>query len=207
MYLFSRTRRINTARGRAAMAKTVEIAARVSEISGYTISAWTTVFSPDFGTVRWTCRVEHLEELESINDKLAVSEDFGNMVEEADHLYSGPLQDSLVQLIHGAPTGDPPRYIQATTAQAANGSLVASLGLAVELAEAGSRITGQPTLVGTGVTGPYGQVVWISGAPDLATAEQANAALAADSSWAQLVDRASNVFQPGAATTMFRRIT
>ena len=99
MYLFSRTRRINTARGRAAMAKSVEIAARVSEISGYTISAWTTVFSPDFGTVRWTCRVEHLAELESINDKLAVSEDFGNLVEEADHLYSGPLEDSLVQLI------------------------------------------------------------------------------------------------------------
>jgi len=206
MYLFARRRRVNPAQARAAVGMALEAATRVREMTGLTTWVWTPVLSPDFGTMVWSARVEHLDELEAADDKLMSSPDFGDWIEKNDALFLGPLEDSVLQVIQGTPSDQPGAYVQVARATCANGAMTEAMGFGVEIAEVASRITGLQTMFGAALTGAYGAVAWLTGAGDLTAVETANAALAADDEWRKLVDRAGHAFQPGVASSLLRRL-
>jgi hypothetical protein len=206
MYLFARRRRINPAQGRAAMAAAVEAGTRATEITGNSIWVWTPVLSPDVGTAVWSTRVEHLDELTTAEDKLMGSSDFAEWVEQNDSLFLGPIEDSVIQLIHGAPTDEPAAYVQVARAVCANGVMSDAISYGVEITEVASRITGFTTMFGTAVTGAYGGVAWLTGAPDMRAVETANAALMANDEWRKVIDRAGHAFLPGVSTSLLRRL-
>ncbi len=207
MYVFSRMRHVNSASVREAVAAAVEVAGKVSSIAELDVSTWMTLASPAVGRITWSAMFDSVQQLVTVNQKLADSSDYGDWVDANDKLFDGPSEDALIQLVHGAP--DPARtvnFVTATTAVCANGKLSAAMAAGVEVAEAATKISNIPTLFGAGQTGLYGSVVWLAAAETMGELEQGTAALAADPSWAQRLDEVGPLYQPGVETTWHQRL-
>jgi hypothetical protein len=206
MYLFARSRRVNPAQARAAFTVAVEGGGRAAEIIGRPVFTWASVLSANLGTVLWTARFDHLEEIMAADDATMADSAFGDFVEQNDSLFSGDTGDTVSQVIHNPPTGEPGAYVSITTAVAAHGSLSEAMAMGVELADTASRITGLPPMFVAAVTGPYGGFGWLTSAPDLGAIEAAEGALAGNEEWLKLVDRAGHAYQPGVTTSILRRL-
>jgi hypothetical protein len=206
MYLFGRSRRVNPAQTRAALAMAVEGSARATAIVGRPVFAWASVMSADLGTVLWTARFDHLAEIVAADDAVMADKEFGDWVEQNDALFSGHTEDVVSQVISNPPMGEPGAFITVVRGVAANGSFGEAMGLGVEIADTASRITGQQTMFVATVTGPYGGVGWITSLPDLDAAEAGNEALSTNEEWLKLVDRAGHAYQPGVTSSILRRI-
>jgi hypothetical protein len=208
MYLFTRQRRTDPGEPLKAMEWAVEATAKAKEVTGREIDAWTAVMSPQVGTVVWSLWADHLAEIEAAGDALAADAAFMKLVEKGDDYFDGPLEDGLASLVHGAPDPDapPPNYVVVATAVAAPGRLGAAITSGIEIADLATRVSGQDTLFVVGSTGPYGQMAWLTGAPDLATVEAGEAALMADPDWIDLLERVGTDYQPNAAQAIYRRI-
>jgi hypothetical protein len=206
MYIVGRTRHINQAKGRAGFAVAVEAGSRASEILGFPIFVWSSVFPANGPAVSWSTRVEHLADAAAIDETLFADEDFAQWVEDNDDLFVGPSSDVVSQVVHGAPTGPPKAYVQVTQGTCANGAFSDGMIFGVEIAETAARITGIPVMFVTPVVGSYGAVGWLSSVDDLAEVEAANAALAGNDEWLKLVDRAGHAFNPGVTSIMLHRI-
>ena len=70
MYLFSRQTRLAGGNGRRGVEWSVEMCGRVNQSTDLTVSLWTRMFSPEFGTIAFTAFVEDLVEIEAAGDKL-----------------------------------------------------------------------------------------------------------------------------------------
>jgi len=208
MYLFARSRRMNPGKVRAARAAAIDIAGRVSQITGRDCTAWLATWSPEFGTVAWTMNVETLQELETAGDKLAMDADFGDTLEAIAGLFDAQLQDNVLQMLTATPPADGavPEYATVTQGVCANGHIAEAMTVGLEIAEAATRVTGSPVGFGSALTGEYGGVAWVATSPDVDTVERANAAMASDADFAKLVDRAGPLFQPGVGATLYRRL-
>ena len=206
MYVFSRIRRINNAHGRAAMAAAAEAATRASEIIGMPVALWTPVLSAGIGTVVWSTTAEHLADLQAADDAITGSNEFMDWVEQNDSLFIGSLDDSVLQVLHGNVTGDPPAYVNVTRAVAAPGSVSEAMEMGLQLTEVVERITGVATTFGSYVTGTFGELAWAGALPDLQAAEAANAAMAASDELRKLIDSAGHVYQPGVTSMLLRRL-
>jgi hypothetical protein len=206
MYLVGRSRVVNPATARAAVAAAIEVGQRASQIIGLPVYTWSTIFGPEPLTVMWSGRVEHLAEIVAADDALAADDEFNEWAEQHNDLFASPLVGAVSQVVHGAPTSEPKPFIAVTRAVAANGSLGEAMAVGVELAETLTRLTGHETMFMTPVTGEYGAVAWIVGADNLDEVEAVNATLAATDEWLKLVDRAGHCYAPGGTTTMMRRL-
>jgi hypothetical protein len=208
MYLYSRRRQLNPAQARKAVAFAVETGKRASTICGMEISVWTTVMSADAGVISWATMVERLTDLEVAMDKLAADGSFNDFIEQNDGLFVGSLADTLAQVVSGAPdpAAAPPTYATIVQATCANGHLAAGMAGGVEIAETATRIGGMPTMFLAAATGEYGGVAWLTGAPDLASLEAAEAKVNNDASFIGLADRVSPAYLPHASNTIYRRI-
>src|SRR5215210_7162683 len=136
MYLFSRQRQINTAQMRNAVGVALDVGGRVKQITGLDLSVWMTSMSERAGLVSWSVLVESLTDLEAATDKLAADTLFGDLVEQNDALFAGPLTDILAQVVSGAPdaAGEVPSYAMIVSSSAANGQLAAAMAAGVEIA-------------------------------------------------------------------------
>jgi hypothetical protein len=121
---------------------------------------------------------------------LNVDDDFVSATDKGAALTVGGAEDTLSQLISGAP--DPSRQIEYVTAVrtvCATGNLARGMELGVEIAQRAEKITGTPTLFLADVTGTYGGVGWVSGHETIKSLEATQQKLAADPSWAKYVDK------------------
>ena len=206
MYLVGRSRAVNPATPRAAVAAAIEAGQRASQIIERPVYTWSTIFGPEPLTVMWSARVEHLAEVVAADDALAADEAFNDWAEQHNDLFASPLVGVVSQVVHGAPKGEPKPHLALTRAVAANGALGEAMAVGVELAETLTRLTGHETMFITPVTGEYGGAGWIVGADNLDEVEAVNATLAGSDEWLKLVDRAGHCYAPGATTTMMRRL-
>jgi hypothetical protein len=205
MYLFARSRVVNPAHGRAAVATAIEAGERAAGIVGFPVFTWVTAFGPDPLAAVWSGRVERLADLVAADDALAADASFGDWVEQRDELFLGTASDVVSQVVHGAPSGPPKAFVTATRSVCANGAISEAMGYGVELAETAMRLTGHDVLFVAAVAGTYGGVGWIVGADDLAQMEAGNATLAGSDEWLKLVDRAGHAFLPGATSSIVLR--
>ena len=210
MYLFSRRARLALGHGMAGVEWAQAVCAKVNEVTGHEVQLWATVYSPGFGTVSWTSWVADLTTLESIGDKLAVDTAYTDLVNAGAQFLDGGIDDSVLQVLAGQP--DPSRDVQYVTgAQAvvADGQIERAMGAGIEIGNAGESITGIPTLFVRSLTGPYGQVGWLTGFVSLAEMEAANDKLAADPSWLKTIDGMQGCFLAdvnATQSTMYRRL-
>ena len=208
MYLFSRRHTMNQATLRRSMAMAVRASTMVTDLTGHAIHAWSTEFSPQVGEIVWSGAFEHLSELGTVNDVLASSEAYLELIESSAGLWVGQATDSMLQIIHAAPRSDEaPRYVSVVRADIANAAMDVGMSLGVELAETAERVTGMAATFGANVTGSFSGVAWITGFPDLQAMETTQAKLAVEPAWHALVDRAGAAYQPGTTTTVYRRLT
>ena len=171
------------------MALAMEAAQRASDITGLPIRLWTPVMSGQMNVMVWTGNAEHLVDFEVAGDKLGESNEFNDWVEQNDSLFVGPFEDAVLHVLHGAAAEEAPAYVLGTQAVPANGAYAEAFGIGVEIAQTAEQITGLPMLFGSWLTGTFGGVGWVAGAPDLDAVETANAALAANDDWIKLIGR------------------
>lgn len=206
MYLFGRSRSIAPAHAREAVAAAVEAGARASQLIGLPVYTWTTMFSAGVGGVLWSARVSSLAELEAAVDKYAADDANAEWVEAHDHLYEGPTNDTLTEVVHGAPTGEPGPWVSIVQAQWGPGKAADGMALGIEITDTFARLTGHQPIFGRAVTGAFAGVGWVTSFPDMAAMDAAFAVSNPDSAWQDLMSRASTCYLPGATTTMLRRL-
>ena len=207
MFIFGRSRAVNPASGRAAVAAAIEAGERAAGIVGFPVFTWVTMFGPDPLAAVWSARVERLADVVAADDALGADASFGDWVEERDGLFLGAASDVVSQVVHGAASGPPKAFVTVTRTVCANGALSEAMGFGVEIAETATRLTGHEVMFTASVAGTYGGVGWIVNADDLDQVEAANGTLAGSDEWLKLVDRAGHSFLPGATSSiMLRRL-
>jgi hypothetical protein len=209
MYLFSRRGRLGGGNLSEANEWAVGITESVNRITGLNVSLYAQVYSPEFGTMVWSCFLPDLAALEAAGDKLLADDAYVAAADKGAAMIDGGLDDSLLQVIHGEV--DPNRQIEYVTSVrtvCANGNLRRGLELGVEIAQRAEKVSGSPTMFLLEATGTYGGVGWVSGFPDVRTMETAQQALSADEEWLKYIDKeAARVYAdaPGAATSLMYR--
>lgn len=207
MYLFNRTRSARTESIMEATAWGVEIAAKASAISGVEIALWASALSDDIGRLSWTARFDDLAQWDDLGNKLIADEAYMASIAGAADLFSGPVRDGMVEIVHGAAATPPPRfeYVTVISATATSGNFADALAHGVALASAASAASGMNSLFTVDVTGNFGGVKWITGYPDVASMEAARHAVNADPTVLQLLDAGGRLFVDG-STAVHRRI-
>jgi hypothetical protein len=206
MILFGRNRTLNPARSREAIAFAVEVAGRAREVIGQEVFAWSSFASPESGMVLWSARFESMSSLEVAADKLSVANEYMDFVEQNDGLFVGPTLDTLTQVVAGTPDPSPMSYLSIVRATCRLGKLSDTMAAGAEIAEAVTRITGRSCLFGASLTGAYGGMGWITGAPDADALSQAWATWAADADATAMVERIGELLEPGTNITYVRRL-
>ncbi len=211
MYLFTRHRRPEPSQLAAATGWFTEAIHQVREATGKDASGWSTVLSPSAGTCIGAVWVEHLEELEQMFDKLRVSHEYQELVARSAGLFNGPLDDSVVHIIHGDRARTKPEYALMHRALPANGKMREAIAIGVDAAQMHERITGVPVAFGTGMSGPFGECHWIAAFDTIGDLEQAATALNTSAEWPELIDRMGSLFADtsvaSATSTIARRMT
>jgi len=207
MYLFTRSRRIDPGKVSGAMEWVVKATEDARRITGQQLDAWVAVMSPEVGTVVWTLFAEHLADIEAAGDKLVADSAFTKSAEKADDLFDGPMVDQLATVVTDLDMeADPPGYVAVVTATAANGRLTDAITGGIALAEAATRIGGQPTAFAVASTGPYGGVMWFTGSPDIQTLEASEAAANTNEEFLAQVNSLGTAYAPGVMQTIYRRV-
>lgn len=195
MYLFTRTARLAAGDPTPGITWATEVCGKVRDLTDHPVQLWTTSYSPGFGTLVWSAWFEDLSSLERVTDKLGTDGSYLHGLETAKALFEGPIDDLLVEPIHGQP--DPDRsvqYVTAVRAVARTGSFMMSVERGIEIAVRAETVTGVPTMFVRGLTGSYGSVGWLTGHETIASVQETEAALAVDEGWMRLVDEASQCY-------------
>jgi hypothetical protein len=208
MYLFTRAGRFGPGSIRDAMSFVGTVTEKVNQTTGLEVHAWMSSMSPDLGVVAWATFVEHLEQLEQANDKLAVDEGYIDLIEKNAHLYAGPLADNLRTVVHGGPQEGAalPSYVSVANAVAANGKLGQAIADGIEIATMSTEITGIQTSFLVAATGAYGGCSWNSGYESIGALEESEAKLNDSAEWIALIDRIGSSYAQGASQALYRRI-
>src|SRR5262245_14745066 len=206
MYVFGRSRTIARGHTRAALAATVEAANRFSEVTGLKSYAWTVRFSPGAGTVVWSARVQHLQDLADAAEKWGADGPTMDWVEQTADLYEGPTNDALAEVVGGTPAPEPGPVVGVVQSEWAPGKAAEAMSLGGEIAETFTTLTGVPVMFLAAVTGPFAGLSWMSNFSSLGQAEEANAASMADAGWLSLMERAGTCYRPGTTSLFLQRI-
>jgi hypothetical protein len=211
MYLYSRRAQLAPGHIAPAMAWATSITELVTRVSGLPVQLWTSTLSPGVGTLIWSTWVPDLTALEAAFDKLGVDPGFQESSDAGAAFLTGGADDSVVAILSGDP--DLTRqitYVAGVGSVAKGGSAAKAVEVGIKLATMATKITGETTLFGTPVTGPYGAVEWITGYADIAALEAAQQKLSSDASWLKVIDEeAGAVFteDPNLTTQLiFRKV-
>jgi hypothetical protein len=207
MYLFNRTRVAHPAHASAALSFAAEIAVKASSVSGTEINAWSSVMSPNAGAIAWTAWFENLADWEVAAEKLGADPGYNHMVEMSDSYFTGPVIDGMASIVSPMPdVNERSEYVTVVNTVAANGHIAAAVDHGLKIATTASRIEGLTTLFAMDVTGPYGGVAWMTGAPNIAAMDKSLAAINSSAEFAKLVDSGGNLYQGQATQITYRRL-
>jgi hypothetical protein len=181
------------------MAFSADMRQFVSDQTGREIGLWSVMFGAPLGTMVYTAHVDGIADLQGIGATLLAHPDYHAKLASAQQLSSGPPIDQLSTPIHGE-LGDPPpvgSVAVVTTAAIANGAYADAIGWGVEMAQYVEGVTGFPVAFLIDDYGPFGQVRWISVAPDAASTDAAAQKLNADPGYLEKLRAAGQLFAEG----------
>ena len=210
MYLFVRRARLAGGQTRASMMWATEITERVNQVTDIGCSLHAQVLSSEVGELVWAAMLPDLVTFEAASEKLEADDFYIAEQDRALGFMVGPPTDTLHRLVHGEmnelPAGS---YATAVTAVCAPGQMAAGFGVAIEIAERATEITGTPTMLMSSETGRYGELMWTSTHPGIQSMEAASQALADDAGFVSFIDERAHVFasDPDATrTALYRRV-
>jgi hypothetical protein len=206
-YLFTRSARLAPGNILDSMAWAAKITEKVNTAGDLQFSLWTRVFSPGVGTLAWSTVVENVADLVTNNEKLEADGGYIELAEEGAKYGNGAgFDDALINLIHADPGGPNAQFASLTTAVIASGQGANAIALGVEMAGRIKAITGRPTSFGASVTGPFGEIGWISMADTIEQVQQAGELIGADAAFGALIDeKASKAYAPGSGQRWMSR--
>ena len=198
MYLFSR---LATLRGneRRSIAWAVEMTNHVNSLSDHTLTLWRAEFGYPVGTVAWSTWVESMDALRKGFDPVAADDGYYDLIDAGLEFIQEPPQDLLRRAIHGEPGSTPPApgaVTSVTTAVVANGQYAEAAAWGIEMAELVQQITGHPTMFLADAHGTFGQVTWLTGAPDLAAADASGELVQANPDYVKRLSDVGDLFVP-----------
>jgi len=198
MYLFSR---LATLRGneRRSIAWAVEMTNHVNSLSDHTLTLWRAEFGYPVGTVAWSTWVESMDALRKGFDPVAADDGYYDLIDAGLEFIQDPPQDLLRRAIHGEPGSTPPApgaVTSVTTAVVANGQYAEAAAWGIEMAELVQQITGHPTMFLADAYGTFGQVTWLTGAPDLAAADASGELVQANPDYVKRLSDVGDLFVP-----------
>jgi hypothetical protein len=210
MYLYSTSVRSGVANPAHVLEWAIRMTEKINQIGEVPSRLWTSAMSPAMGTLAWTAVVTDLAIIEETEAKLSTDPGYLALVDEAMPLLSTDAADQrLMQLVYADPDaarGDV-QYASTVRAALAPGSMRRGIELGAEIAQQAKRITGRPTSFAVGVTGAYGDVMWVSLAETIQQLQSANEALNANEEFSKNLDKeAAKVYLPGATQTISRKI-
>jgi hypothetical protein len=199
MYLFTR---LATLRGdtRKAMAWAANINGYVDSHSDHNLMLWRADFGYPVGTVSWSAWVESHAAMNAGFASLADDDGYFKLLEEGQEFLTAAPEDFLRQALHGGPAGDPPpigAVTTVTTAVVAGGKYDDGVSWGIEMAQLVEAVTKLPTMFLLDTYGTFGQVTWLSGAPDLATADAAGDAINSNDKYMKALGDVGDLFVPG----------
>ena len=190
MYLFSRRARLAPGNTQAAMAWAIDITEKVAQITGLNVSLFTPMFSPEVGLLSWSTFVPDLATLEAATDKLGADPGYISLVDAGAKFGEGGADDTLLQIVYGEP--NPKRkveYVTSVQTVCANGNVARGIELGIEIAQKAAKVIGSPGMFATAATGSYGSVAWLSGYVDVNELDRAQQKLAANTKFAEFIDK------------------
>ena len=201
MYLFTRQATLG-GNPRAAMGWAAEMTAYVSARSnGHPVLLWSVGFGRPVGTVVWTTWVESHADLQAAFAGLLEDDGYYDLIDKGQAFNAGAnMADSFNEAIHGGPTGaTPPIGSVAVVSRAVMnvGKAAEAMAFGVDIASYVESVTGSPTAFLASSYGTFGEVMWISGAPDMAANDAAAAAINGDAGWLERIGRSNDLFLSG----------
>jgi hypothetical protein len=198
MYLFTR---LATLRGNArkSMAWATEMNAYVDGHSDHSLTLWRADFGYPVGTVAWSAWVESHSEFNAGFARLAEDDGYFKLLDKGQDYMTAAPEDFLRQVLHGAPADAPPpigAVTTVTTAVVAGGKYDAGMSWGIDMAQLVEEVTKLPTMFLLDTYGTFGQVTWLSGAPDLAAADTAADAINANDKYIKALGDVGDLFVP-----------
>jgi hypothetical protein len=174
----------------------------VSARLGSEVALWNVLFGEPVGTFAFTTRLDGIAGVQAMGASLADDADFAALVAKGADWSTGAPVDQMRDSLKGENNaGVPPvgSVATVTTAVMNGGKYGAAVTWGLEVAAMVEKITGMPVDLSMGSYGEMGQLAWIGGAADAATADAANAKISADAEYMAKLDGADGLFVPGSA--------
>jgi hypothetical protein len=197
MYIFNRTRLARPDKAIEAMASSVEVAEKVTEITGLDIHVWQTRFGAPVGTISWSCRLESQAELHTATEKLTVDATYIDMAMSMAGYYEGAAEDTIMRVVSGTPAPAPSKFYVATTATMANGKYKDAIAWGVSMQEFTCDALDAPGLFGTAGYGGFADVGWLMGRDSMDEVDRAADWEMSNEEYHERIDAARDLFIPG----------
>ncbi|MEL7155676.1 MAG: hypothetical protein AAFN30_03650 [Actinomycetota bacterium] len=206
MFIFTRTRTIDPARAMDALTGATELSRTVESLSDLSLSTWFQQYGPTGPAIRWTARLEHLEDYDKAFERLVASEAYHDAVAEVDELFIGMVTDDLLEVVAGDLPSTPTPITASVQATAANGHIRSAIHWGADLAERFGRSLDVPTIFVRGLYGTYGTIAWGSFFDDINQVEGTHAKMATDEMLQAVIDEGAHNCQPGASAVLMRKL-
>lgn len=177
-----------------------EIRDHVSKQLDQDVAVWSAGFTQPVGTMVFTARVDGIAGLMAMQEKFVGDTDYEAILAKGAGFRAGPAMDGLSEPILGDMDAGPPpvgTIVAVTSAQIAEGKYADAIAWGVEVAQHVEKVSGTPVAFLRDVFGPFGSVRWISGYPDGAAADAANAAVNGDEGYMKMLGDIAGLFVPG----------
>lgn len=207
MYVFSRQRNIDPGRLADAVGGIKTLAAKVTELTGQTVTTWSATFTPTGPAVVATARFDSLADYQHLMDTVMASGEYLDLLAEANESFVGAPIDNLIHIVAGNLPSRPLPVAVVVQAAAMPGHYRSAVHWGSHCAESIGRALNVPVVFGTGMFGQYGTLVWGSYYDDLAGYETTNAKLGTDDMLQAIIDEGAHNCQPGAVQFLMRQLT
>ena len=160
------------------------------------------------GTVVWATRIETFAGMIDQTDPVAQSDEYLEQVEQAAQYFTGPAEDTVLQIVHQAGEVEgPPNAVATVQATVEVDRIASAVGWAIDLADHTQAVSGNATVVATANAGTYGTITWLTHASSLATLEAGTNAVNGDPGFLHRLSLSGGLFVPGSGHgTIARRI-
>ena len=199
MHLFSRNVQFNGPASEV-MAHAASLRAYVAEKSGLDVGLWSVVFGAPVGTCTYTARVDGLAGVQAMAMSLAGDAKWEALLAEGADWYMDSPSDALASPLHGSLDGGSPplgSVAQVTSAVVAGGAYVEAITWGVALAQHVEKVTGNPMLFLSEMSGTFGGVRWIGVSADAAGADAAGQKMVGDTTYLDMLGSIGDLFLPG----------
>jgi hypothetical protein len=171
-----------------------------SAATGLTISAWATIVGAPSGSFALSMRVDGMAQLVEATAKLAGDEAWAALADDSARLFAGPAEIGFQNVI-AATTEEmaSPALVAINRSQIAAGQIKAAVERSAEMLNAIKEVTGIDGMLTMSDGGTSNELAFIFGVDSAEAADAANAALAADPTWLDMMDSAGHLFTSGSS--------